>query len=238
MDRIYIINTSIPKIGLYTRTSTHGNEFELVNSFIDFYSSQFLKTNKKNNLMVFIEPRLVTGFPDLVFATYAPHAYENWVTKRNDLDSTDLKILTFIMRKQNCTSSSIVEELKFSEKKVLYSIENLLDSGLIQRKKESWIVERINKIYGIKKLVTVEAKIGNIKKVTEQSFINTWFASHSYALISSKPIINTINQMKAHGVGLYCQNKGFKKVIEAQRYDLPSSYVSLQFNEWIGRSLQ
>lgn len=43
----------------------------------------------------------------------------------------------------------------------------------------------IKKIYNIKKLISVEAKMTDIKKVAEQSLINTWFASQSYALTST-----------------------------------------------------
>ena len=238
MERISVINRSLPEFGLYTRTSTNGIELDLVKSFIDYYCNQFLKTNKKNNLAVFIEPRISTGFPDVVFATYMPNVFEKWSKERDALDIVDLKILTYIIKQHSCKSENIVADLRFSEKQVLYSIEHLIDSGLIQRKKEARTLEKTSTVYGIKKLVTIEAKIGNIKKVAEQSFINTWFASHSYALIPTKPNESTISQLKKHGIGLYCQNKGFRKVLEAQTYSLPSSYVSLQFNEWIGRSLQ
>lgn len=37
------------------------------------------------------------------------------------------------------------------------------------------------KIYSIKKLVSVEAKMNNMRKVAEQSLISTWFDSRSYA---------------------------------------------------------
>jgi len=40
-----------------------------------------------------------------------------------------------------------------------------------------------------------------------------------------------------NGIGLYCKSKVFKKVIEAKKFPLPSSYLSLQFNEWIGNFL-
>ena len=58
-----------------------------------------------------------------------------------------------------------------------------------------WKPVDIKKIYNIKKLISVEAKMTDIKKVAEQSLINTWFASQSYALTStSNPQSSTIKK--------------------------------------------
>ena len=62
-----------------------------------------------------------------------------------------------------------------------------------------------------------------MKKVAEQSLINTWFASQSYALVNvANPRDNTIKNLEKQGTGLYCKQKGFKKVVEAQKFKLPS----------------
>ncbi len=86
--------------------------------------------------------------------------------------------------------------------------------------------------------MAVEAKIGDVRKVAEQSFVNTWFASQSYALMNScSPKNSTISSFQKRGVGLYCRDGNFKRVIEAREFKLPSSIGSLQFNEWIGNQL-
>ena len=80
--------------------------------------------------------------------------------------------------------------------------------------------------------------MSDIRKVAEQTLINTWFASQSYALVNSaNPQNNTINNFLKQGTGLYCKQKGFKKIVEAQKLKLPSSYLSLQFNEWVGKAV-
>ena len=92
---------------------------------------------------------------------------------------------------------------------------------------------RHQKIYNIKKLISVEAKMTDIKKVAEQSLINTWFASQSYALTStSNPQSSTIKKFERQGTGLYCKKRSFRKIVEAKKLASPSSYQSLQFNEW------
>lgn len=81
---------------------------------------------------------------------------------------------------------------------------------MIIRVNGKWKAEKLKNIYSIKKLVSVEAKISDMKKVAEQSLINTWFASQSYALTNiEKPQEVTLNNFKnrvlvytANGMGL------------------------------------
>ena len=94
MERIEIFEKNVPNIGLFTRTATQGEEIELVKEFIEFYCDRFLKNNKVNNLAVFVEPRVSSGFPDIVFATYSPDILENWSKEREKLDIYDLKVLS------------------------------------------------------------------------------------------------------------------------------------------------
>ena len=54
---------------------------------------------------------------------------------------------------------------------------------------------------------------------------------------TANPQTSTIKSFEKQGTGLYCKRKRFKKVVEAQKLKLPSSYLSLQFNEWIGKTL-
>lgn len=238
MERIEIFDRNMPDIGLFSRTTTQGEEIELVLEFIDYYCSVFLKHNKINNLAVFIEPRVASGFPDIVFASYSPKIVDNWSEEREKLDTYDLKVLSHLLLSKGCSGSQLISDLKFSEKQVAQSIEKLLDAKMIIRMDKVWKAKELNKIYSIKKLISIEAKMTDMKKVVEQSLINTWFASESYALTSvCNPQGNTLKNFREQGIGLYCKSRGFKKVVEAQKLSLPSSYLSLQFNEWIGKAM-
>jgi predicted transcriptional regulator len=238
MDRVHFFDHNMPDIGLFMRTSTQGDEIELVKEFIDFYCNRFTKNNKNNNLAVFIEPRIASGFPDIVFASYSPNILDNWSPAREKLDTNDLKILSHLILAKGCSGTQLITDLKLPEKQTLLSIEKLLDANMVFRAKEHWRAKDLKNIYSIKKLVSVEAKMNNMKKVVEQSIINTWFASQSYALTNiSNPQSTTLNNFQEQGVGLYCKTKSFKKVVEAQKLSLPSSYLSLQFNEWVGNAI-
>ncbi|WP_019554795.1 hypothetical protein [Propionispira raffinosivorans] len=235
MERIQIFNHDISSIGLYKRNSTEGAELNLVNDFIDYYSDNFLKKGNRYNLAVFIEPRILSGFPDIVFAVYNPNIVDMWSEARKTLNLYDLKILFQIVHSKGMSGANLIDMLKFPEKQIITSIEKLYDSKLIYRRGYSWRAKEIKQIYSIKDLISVEAKIGDIKKVAKQSFINTWFASQSYALTNSNsPQKNTIENFSKIGIGLYCKKRNFKKIVPAQKLSSPVSYLSLQFNEWIG----
>jgi hypothetical protein len=239
MSQITIVNASRPDIELYTRNATIGEEYAMVEQFIDYYCSKFIRDNKKHNLAVFIEPRIDSGFPDVVFATYRPSILDNWSEEREKLGTSDLKLLSFLSYTPNATRDIIISKLGLPERQTLKSLQKLLDAKLIVRRYNCcWQARNIRDIFSITKLVAVEAKMSNVSKVVEQSFLNTWFASQSYALTNAtNPHNDTIQSFSQYGVGLYCRSNRFKKIVDAKQYALPSSYLSFQFNEWIGRML-
>ena len=238
MDRILIFDHNIKDIGLYTRPSTQGDELDLVEDFIEYYIHNFLKSNKTNNLAIFVEPKVASGFPDIVFASYSPKILENWSEQRENLETNDLKVLSQLLMTKGSTGSELITRLKMPEKDTIQAIEKLLDAHMIIRDHGLWKPVDIKKIYNIKKLISVEAKMTDIKKVAEQSLINTWFASQTYALTStSNPQSSTIKKFERQGTGLYCKKRSFRKIVEAKKLASPSSYQSLQFNEWIGRTV-
>lgn len=238
MNQVMILDNNCPGIGLYVRNTTPGNELDLVNNFIDYYCNSFLRNNKRSKLAVFVEPRVESGFPDVVFATYLPSILNNWSDKREKLDTYDLKLLSYLCYAQNASGAKIITKLGFPERQTLISLEKLMDARLISYRAGSWKAHELRDVFSITKLIAIEAKLGDISKVIEQSFHNTWFASHSYALTNaSSPHSETMRTFSKHGVGLYCKGTHFKKFVEAKQYTLPSSYLSYQFNEWIGRSL-
>ena len=157
----------------------------------------FLKSNKTNNLAIFVEPKVASGFPDIVFASYSPKILENWSEQRENLETNDLKVLSQLLMTKGSTGSELITRLKMPEKDTIQAIEKLLDAHMIIRDHGLWKPVDIKKIYNIKKLISVEAKMTDIKKVAEQSLINTWFASQSYALTStSNPQSSTIKKFE------------------------------------------
>jgi hypothetical protein len=239
MERIITLKGDLSDIGLRFRNSTSGAETLLVESFIDFYSSRFLRDNKTRNLALFVEPQLASGFPDIVFAHYTPaFAESSWSEARDGLDTEDLKILSFLIQTGGATGKEIVSKLRISDSHALFSLEKLFDSKWISRADRCWRPSGVKRNFGLKKLVAVEAKINAMGRVTAQAVANVWFASHSYALTDTPhPRPATLASLARQGIGLYCKDKQFKKALESRTRSLPSSYASLLFNEWVAKAV-
>jgi hypothetical protein len=238
MSQFMMFNGNKPDIGLYTRPATRGDEFALVEQFIEYYCRKFTRDNKKTQLAVFVEPRIESGFPDVVFASYLPSITDNWSDKREELDVYDLKLLSYLCYAENITGVKLISKLGFPEKQTLKSLEKLMDAKFVTYRDRSWRVRELREVFSLTKLIAVEAKMNDINKVVEQTHLNTWFASHSYALTNTThPQGETLKTFSRFGLGLYCKGKQFQRVVEAREYDLPSGYLSFQFNEWIGKAI-
>ncbi|MDR1204202.1 MAG: hypothetical protein LBL26_01795 [Peptococcaceae bacterium] len=238
MDQVIIFNGSRPDIGLFTRPATRGDEYDLVELFIEYYCHAFARNNKKTRLAVFVEPRIDSGFPDVVFASYLPSITDNWSDRREILDAFDLKLLSYLCAAENTLGAKLISMLGFPEKQTVTSLEKLMDAKLVFYRGNSWRVRELRNVFSLTKLIAVEAKLNDISKVVEQTHLNTRFASHSYALTNAaRPQGETVKTFKRFGIGLYGKDSQFRRIVEARQYTLPSSYLSFQFNEWIGKSL-
>jgi len=90
------------------------------------------------------------------------------------------------------------------------------------------------------KIEAVEAKLNQWEQVLQQSIINKNFASESYALsiAKSKPKDDILTKFKKFGVGVCLKNgDGFDVIKKAKKTEIPVSFNSIFFNEWIGRIL-
>jgi len=58
VSQVSVLKNSNPDIGLYTRNATIGKEYAMIEQLIDYYCSKFTYDDKKNQLAVFVEPRI------------------------------------------------------------------------------------------------------------------------------------------------------------------------------------
>ena len=229
-----IFSKSKPNIGYLARKSVNGPERRLIKDF----AKSLLSENKKD-VAVFWEPLMDTGYPDLVFVYYNPKIFEYWYEGRKTLNVTDIKVLHYLHRVKGATSDTIETVLGMSDKKLLSSIERLLDCKMIRRYAKQWTPYSIEKRYAIKRIVAHEAKMSNWQSAFGQAEMNKWFASESFIVSPVKqPRQRIIDKAIKIGIGIYSYSKGnTERINQAQNHDLPSCYASWLFNEWIGRKL-
>lgn len=239
MQKISVLEQNDNMIGLKTRKQTKGEELDLVKRFIEYYANKFEAKKTETKLAIFCEPYIESGFPDIVFAEYNEETYANWNDKREKLKTNDLKVLQHIINSKKITSKKIRTQLGLTgDNDLLPILEKLYDADLIVRKNGFYEPKSLDLIYGIKKLEAFEAKINNITTVVEQANINNWFASKTFILSNvNHPTEKTMQKLEKTGVGMYALDQDFIKLKEAKVHSLPTCYISLLFNEWIGKKV-
>lgn len=227
-----------PQIGLFMRNGISGPEKNLVDSFVNYIPQCFRW--QKGAVALFYEPRIETWFPDLVAIQYLPEIFDSWVETRNLLRPMDLKVLHYLSNIKKADLITLIKNLGISSRMLLNTIERLLDAKLIKSLKENYKIESLNRIFALRSIISIEAKIKNWTEAFHQSQLNKWFASESYVLSPvENPNQSIVERSENIGVGVFLLNgKNIRKIQNAKRNNIPSSYGSWMFNEWIGRYIQ
>lgn len=238
MNDIIEIYDEYRQLGIKTRKITEGLEFDLVRSFIDYRKERFKPTSQEK-LAIFIEPKVNNSYTDIVFVGYNPENYSYWNENRNDLNTIDYKILYHIYISKQINAKEINQQLGISWKDIILAIERLYDSKLIFRRNSYWRVKN-KSIFSVNNIEAVEAKINKLDEVFKQALINKNFASESYILsnMDNSIVSEKLDRFNRFGIGIYTSNKErFKKVNESTKLDIPVSFSSIYFNEWLGKIL-
>lgn len=229
------------RIGYQSRKVTLGPEYDLVKNFIHNGLDGNGYSFRSDQLAIFIEPRIDSGFPDIVLAEFRAGFYDCWKEARNELTCNELKMLSLLYSLGAVDFNMLRSVMRISPVSAAESLELLYDAELIERDRgmRKWRPLPINKTFGIKRLIAVEAKICNSQDVLNQAALNRWFASESYALTPTKPDTAFVERARRAGIGMVSatRQKTFRRCVKPRQLALPSGYASWQFNEWIGRRL-
>jgi len=237
MSKIEIFNHSQPDIGYVARTSTQGDEFEMVNKYIEHLLNKYQKLKKKK-IAIFIEPQIDTGYPDIVIVEYYNNAGVEWNEIRSKLSISDFKILFQIQKQKNAKVSSLIELLGFTEGELSKSLNKLSQCGLIHLSEKQDYVRNVqlHSYSHINKIVSIEAKINKWSEAIQQASKNVWFSTESYILMNKDSCNDLIVKKCAeNGVGIILVNGVIKTILKSEHRSFPVSYTSLLFNEWIHR---
>ncbi len=222
---------------LSTRRARTGPERDLVSRFTEHLIGTFRP--RSTRLALFFEPLLETGFPDVVVVEYYPHVFENWPASRLSLGLSELKVLQHIHATGPMDAQRLSAQLGLRGKAQERTLGQLSDAGLIRYRSGHWQPVGLNRVFGIKRLAAIEAKISDWTTAFRQAYTNTWFASETYVLSPVQcPTDETLRRSEALGVGIYSYtNRGLQELRPSARLPLPSCYASWSFNEWVGRCI-
>ncbi len=224
--RFHLVAGSLPA-GLRARQPRPGPEENLVRQFLDQFP---IASREGYRVTVFREPRLESGFPDLVVVIWDPRKTRPWTEKRRLLRPDDVRLLHLIGISGPLFDEELAALLGVRPHRSLDRLHNL---DLIRSTKMGWRAEPVHRIFAVRRILAFEAKIGAITAALHQAALNRWFASESYVLLPRLPSIDLRARAHASGVGVWLSGAS-KPALQATRAPTgrPVSYASWLFNEW------
>jgi hypothetical protein len=208
-----------------------GPENELVDWFLDNLP---IRVPRGSHATVFREPRLQSGFPDVVITIWNVKTTESWSPKRAHLTDRDIRVMHHIGQRGACSLSEL--QLLFSDR-IAPCIERLLAAEMVRPRKDIWVARSLAKAFAVRRIIAIEAKMSDWTVALEQAHLNTWFASESYVLL---PHVGrrekVVAEASAAGIGIWSREDGKVHPALSEPTPMPRSYASWLFNEWAWRA--
>jgi hypothetical protein len=217
-------------LGIPFRQLQSGPEQDLLNWFLrefPFSSTRGCRTT------VFREPRLESGFPDMVVVVWRPDATRDWPQERNRLTTRDIRVLHFLAMHGPTT----LDELRiYFSGGLAPSLDRLQSAKTIRRAGQRFSARALSRTFVVERILAFEAKVRGWSGVLAQASLNNWFASESFVLVPGSPQDDQIvRDAHSRGIGVWTQEKGCVSEPAVNLGKLPLSYASWLFNEWVWR---
>lgn len=185
-------------------------------------------------LTVFREPRLASGFPDLVIVAWKPSVARGWSTERRKLQPTDLRILHYLSAGGPATADTL---RTIFHRALVPALRRLSAARLVREVGRLWHARALSRAFAATRIIAIEAKVSHWNGVLEQACLNTWFASSSYVLVPRIPRGASVPRpASALGVGVLSRDAGDWGSLWSAPAVLPRSYASWLFNDWAWRA--
>ena len=212
-----------------SRTPIDGPEKDLC----DAAMAHRLPTDRRLGRMVFREPRLPTGFPDIV-AVYPTSAAVTYERARRELTDDHIRVMHYLNQCRGASLTELSESLARPRRRTVKLVNQLEESDMVICRGQHVSPRALSRIFVAKRIVAIEFKISDWMKAIHQAVANMWFASHSYILIRpSRAIAKIRGHAEAFGVGvLVFDGSCVHTDVEAVEHEIPASYGSWMVNEW------
>lgn len=215
-------------VGPLFRPPRLGPELDLLERFLE--SARF-SAPIGCETTVFREPRLESGFPDLVIVFWDRKKTEHWQKSRTALTLEDLRLAHYVHNCGTCPEKQLLTVFPGRGR----SLDRLTAAGMLERTRNAWRLRPLSYIFAAQQIIAVEAKVAEWRRALEQARLNTWFASASFVLVPNVPKRSLLlEKAKAIGVGVWTDDNIPIELEPVHR--LPRSYASWLFNEWAWRA--
>lgn len=226
--------TNSSTLNIRHRQTSSGPEFDLINAALE---NGFPNDTRLQRLL-FREPELPTGFPDLVLV-YFGRGPVNFAPPRVHLTRHHIRLLHHLYSVRGSNIENLSSALLLKEHLVHTFVDDLINSSLVVLRGKTIISKSLPSIFAARRIVAVEAKVKDWRKALYQAAANKWFASHSFILLPKHRRLALISEeAQKLGVGvLVYDGEVTKVVVRAKKNNIPASYGSWLFNEWTIRHL-
>lgn len=214
------------------RAPVPGDETDFVQTFLQEALPLAARNLRRS---VFIEPRIDGGFPDVVAVYWDERVATGWPCARTHLIKADLKALHgFYLR--GCVETGELEQ-RHGRAAIRATLDRLVAGGLLRRLREGYKLRSLESAFAVRRLIAIEAKVGDYQRGLMQAIQNIWFASDSYLLVRGRPRDPaTFELAQRAGVRIVgVQDTIDTMPLEPNSERLPRSYCSWLFNEWTWR---
>jgi hypothetical protein len=218
-------------IGGTGRTARPGPEKELVERFL---ATVPLRAAAGCEHITFREPRLDSGFPDIVVVAWHAATAREWPRARTQLRRDDLRIAQLLVSLGSADDAQIQQ---FWPRLPRGSLARLEAAELIERHDSRWRTRSLARVFAVRRIYAFEAKIADWRDAIAQAALNRWFATDSFVVLPRVPNgADVVAEARARGVGLWVQHdRGPVCRARPPSAPAPLSYASWLFNEWCWR---
>jgi hypothetical protein len=217
--------------GLSFRRRCSGPEDVLIEWFLE---QELVRVPPGHRVTVFREPRLASGFPDLVIVLWKERVAKQWSPARASLLPCDLRLMHLLTSSGPQTEEAIETIFPDWER----PLARLEEAGMVRMCEEQWEHHSLDIVFAATQIIAVEAKMKEWRSALAQAHLNTWFASESCVLVPRVPRNSTLLQdARELGVTVFAQEQA-TCVLYRSLCGTPRSYVSWLFNDWAWRAAE
>lgn len=231
VHRIVSSQNCSSELDLHLRPPRMGPERDLVQRFLSQWN---IDIPKGSRVTLFEEPKLESGFPDLVAVVWNQKVMAKMHEGHKHLKIQDVRVQHYLY----LVGRSTIEDLVMIYGPTVHrSIERLHETKILKISKHSVQVNKLPELYAVTNIVAIEAKVSEWKMALDQAVRNLWFASDSFVLLPYIPRGSKVLEL-ATGLNIGVRWPGSPPIslVASKESSLPISYASWLFNLWCWRA--
>ena len=232
MEHPLVHSKSNPEgLGIACRASQAGPEREFLDEFLGRFR---IRVPQGHRVTLFQEPRIESGYPDLVAVVWRATTTEKWHPVRMQLLPHDLRLLHLLVTMGPYRKDEIASLLG---RRSGDSLERLEAAQMVRIRGHIIHARALSKLYAVRHIFAIEAKVQEWQSALEQASLNRWFATSSYILLPRVPRGSVVlAQAESMGVGVWSMADTQFDARCLTVCSRPVSYASWLFNEWAWRA--